>query len=123
MTANSEYKSDRTSSNMCGCTLMNNQDGYNIARVMRRKPNVTVSEFPSMIRIDAKGTVVFDFDELSDALGYGEDEPFGQPNLEEVMSTHYGRMINLDNSTVFFANPEDAAEALGFDLTELTAAT
>ena len=120
MTTEPRFKSDPTSSNMCGVTLMNNQDGYAIARVMRGKPNVTVSEFPSMIRIDAKGTVVFDFDEIGEALGYSEDEPFNQPNLEEVMSTHYGRMINLDNATVFFANPEDAAEALGFDLADLT---
>ena len=122
MTTKSPYESNNTSSGMCGCTLMNNQDGYTIAKVMRDKPNVTVSIFPSMIRIDAKGTVVFDFDELSEALGYSEDEPFDQPNLEEVMSTHYGRMINLDDSTVFFANPEDAAEALGFDLADLTPA-
>ncbi len=118
----SPYKSDRTSSGMCGCTLMNNQDGYDIARVMKGKENVTVKEFPSMIRIDAKGTVIFDFDEIGEALGYSEDEPFDQPHLEEVMSTHYGRMINLDNATVFFANPEDAAEALGFDLADLTPA-
>ena len=98
---------------------MNNQDGYRIARVMRGKPNVTVTEFPSMIRIDAKGTVVFDFDELGDALGYSEDEDFSQNNLEEVLSTHYGRMINLDDKTVFFANPEDAAEWIGFDLAEV----
>ena len=116
----SPFKVDATASGMCGCTIMNNQDGYSIARVMQGKPNVTVTEFPSMIRIDAKGTVVFDFDELSEALGYGEEEPFTQTNLEEVMSTHYGRMINLDDKTVFFANPEDAAEYLGFDLEVVT---
>ena len=106
---------NNTSSNMCGCTIMNNQDGYGIAEVMRSKPNVTVTVFPSMIRIDAKGTVEFNFDELGEALGYGEGE-FTQANFEEVMSTHYGRMINLDDRTVFFANPEDAAEYIGFDL-------
>jgi propane monooxygenase coupling protein len=31
---------NNTSSNMCGCTIMNNQDGYGIAEVMRTKPNV-----------------------------------------------------------------------------------
>jgi propane monooxygenase coupling protein len=106
---------NNTSSNMCGCTIMNNQDGYAIAEVMRSKPNVTVTLFPSMIRIDAKSTVEFNFDELGEALGYGEGE-FTQANFEEVMSTHYGRMINLDDRTVFFANPEDAAEYIGFDL-------
>jgi len=110
-----DFKVNSTSSNMCGCTIMNNQDGYGIAEVMRHKPNVTVTVFPSMIRIDAKGTVEFNFDEIGEALGYGEGE-FSQNNFEEVMSTHYGRMINLDDRTVFFANPEDAAEYIGFDL-------
>jgi propane monooxygenase coupling protein len=109
------FKVNSTSSNMCGCTIMNNQDGYGIAEVMRKKPNVTVSLFPSMIRVDAKGTVEFNFDEIGEALGYGEGE-FTQANFEEVMSTHYGRMINLDDRTLFFANPEDAADYLGFDL-------
>lgn len=113
MTTN--FKVNNTSSNMCGCTIMNNQDGYSIAQVMRTKPNVTVSEFPSMIRVDAKSTMEFNFDEIGEALGYGEGE-FTQANFEEVMSTHYGRMINLDDRTLFFANPEDAAEYLGFDL-------
>jgi propane monooxygenase coupling protein len=110
-----DFSVNNTSSNMCGCTIMNNQDGYSIAQVMRNKPNVTVSEFPSMIRVDAKNSVEFNFDELGEALGYGEGE-FTQANFEEVMSTHYGRMINLDDRTLFFANPEDAAEYLGFDL-------
>lgn len=113
---NVDFKIERSSSNMCGCTLMNNQDGSAVARVMRGKPNVTVTEFPSMIRVDAVGSVTFDFDEIGEALGYGEDEEFSQANFEEIMSTHYGRMINFDDKTVFFANPEDAAEYIGFDL-------
>ena len=32
------------------------------------------------------------------------------------MSTHYGRMVVLDDRVVLFANPEDAAEYIGFDL-------
>jgi propane monooxygenase coupling protein len=32
------------------------------------------------------------------------------------MSTHYGRMVVLDDEVVLFANPEDAAEFIGFDL-------
>lgn len=115
-TGSSPFHSDPTASGRCGCTIMNNQDGHVIAALMRGKPGVTVTEFPSMIRVDAVGTLVFDFDEIGEALGYSDDEPFSQANLEEVMSTHYGRMINLDDRTVFFANPEDAAEYIGFDL-------
>jgi propane monooxygenase coupling protein len=32
------------------------------------------------------------------------------------MSTHYGRMVHFDDHTMLFANPEDAAEYIGFDL-------
>jgi len=111
-----QFTANQTSSNMCGCTLMNNQDGHAIAEVMEGRPNVVVTRFPSMLRVDAKGSMIFDFDEIGEALGYGEDEVFTQANFEEVLSTHYGRMINLDDRTLFFANPEDAAEYLGFDL-------
>jgi propane monooxygenase coupling protein len=37
--------------------------------------------------------------------------------FEEISSTHYGRMVHLDDKTILFASPEDAAEYIGFDLT------
>ena len=43
---------DRSSSNMAGVTLMNNQVGYVVADVMRDKENSTITELPSMIRVD-----------------------------------------------------------------------
>ena len=114
-TAESPFKADNTASNQCGFTLMNNQVGAVIAKVMATKPNVTVTSLPSMIRVDCVGNMVVDYDEISEALG---EEPgfFNSAELEEDMSTHYGRMIHLDDRTLFFANPEDAAEYLGFDL-------
>jgi propane monooxygenase coupling protein len=102
----------RESSNQCGVTLMNNQIGSTVAEVMAGKPNVTVRELPSMIRVDAIGKVEFVFDELTQAVG----EEFDQNAFEEIMSTHYGRMVALDDRMVLFANPEDAAEYIGFDL-------
>ena len=109
------FKADNTPSNRCGFTLMNNQVGEVIAQVMATKPNVTVTFLPSMMRVDAVGSMEVNYDEVSEALG---EEPgfFNQAELEEDMSTHYGRMIHEDDRTLFFANPEDAAEALGFDL-------
>ena len=64
--------------------------------------------------VDAVQRMDFDYDEL-EALG---EEPgfFGANVLEESMSTHYGRMVHEDDRTIMFANPEDAAEYLGFDL-------
>ena len=114
-TAESPFKSDNTASNRCGFTLMNNQVGEVVAEVMSKKPNVRVTYLPSMIRVDAVGTMEINYDEISEALGE-ESGYFDQSELEEDMSTHYGRMIHMDDRTLFFANPEDAADYLGFDL-------
>jgi propane monooxygenase coupling protein len=114
-TAESPFKSDSTSSNKCGFTLMNNQVGSVVARVMADKPGVTVTYLPSMIRVDATNRMDVDYDEISEALG--EDAGFfDAAEFEENMSTHYGRMVHLDDRTIMFANPEDAAEYLDFDL-------
>jgi propane monooxygenase coupling protein len=69
-----------------------------------------------MIRVDAANRMDVVYDEISEALG---EEPgyFDAAEFEESMSTHYGRMIHTDEETIMFANPEDAADALGFDLT------
>ncbi|RBY78429.1 monooxygenase [Blastococcus sp. TF02-09] len=115
-TAESPFKSDSTSSNKCGVTLMNNQVGKVIAEVMATKPGVTILPLPSMIRVDAIHRMDFDYAELSEALGE-EEGFFDAAALEENMSTHYGRMIHEDDRTIMFANPEDAAAYLGFDLT------
>ena len=117
--AESPFKSDSTASNMCGFTLMNNQVGVVVAEVMSDKPNVRVTPLPSMIRVDATGRMDVVYDEVSEALG---EEPgyFDAAQFEENMSTHYGRMVHLDDRTILFANPEDAADYIGFDLTAST---
>ena len=108
-----EFVSDRTSSNKAGVTLMNNQVGYVVANVMRGKENVDITELPSMIRVDGVNKIDFDYEEIADALGWAD---FGNNDFEEIMSTHYGRMVVLDDRVVMFANPEDAAEYIDFDL-------
>jgi propane monooxygenase coupling protein len=119
-TADGPFARNATSSNRAGITLMNDQVGHVVAEVMRTKPGVTVTALPSMIRVDADQTMVFDYDELAEALG---EEPgsFTSADLEESMSTHYGRMVHEDDRTIMFANPEDAAEYLGFDLKPVSA--
>ena len=107
------FTADPTSSNRAGVTLMNNQVGYVVADVMRGKENVTITELPSMIRVDGVNKIDFDYDEIAEALGW---EDFGNNDFEEIMSTHYGRMVVLDDRVVLFANPEDAAEYIDFDL-------
>jgi propane monooxygenase coupling protein len=118
-TAESPYRSNNTASNRTGFTLMNNQVGEVVADVMRTKPNVTVTVLPSMMRVDADGRMEVVYDEISEALGE-ESGFFNSAEFEEDMSTHYGRMIHTDDRTIFVANPEDAAEELGFDLTAVS---
>ena len=102
-----------TSSNMAGVTLMNNQVGYVVAKVMTGKPGVTVTDLPSMIRVDGEGKFEINYEECAEALGWDD---FGNDDFEEIMSTHYGRMVVLDDKIIMFANPEDAAEYIDFDL-------
>jgi propane monooxygenase coupling protein len=108
-----QFQADATPSNKAGVTLMNNQVGYVVANVMRGKENVTVTELPSMIRVDGVNKIDFDYEEIAEALGWDD---FGNDDFEEIMSTHYGRMVVLDDRVLLFANPEDAAEYIDFDL-------
>ncbi len=74
---------------------------------MGEKPDVEVTFYPAMIRIDGHDKLTFDMDELSDALG----KPFTPYDFEVAMSTHYGRMVMLDENTiVLFGKMEDAAQ-------------
>ena len=107
------FQANRTASNRCGVTLMDNQVGHVVAQVMKGKPGVTVEYLPSMIRIDGENRFEIDYAECAEALGWDD---FGNDDFEEIMSTHYGRMVALDDRMVLFADPEDAAEYLGFDL-------
>ena len=118
-TVESPFKSNNTASNMCGVTLMNNQVGAVVAQVMKDKPGVTVMPLPSMIRVDGKGRFDLVYADVDDEAGE-EEGWFHASEFEEAMSTHYGRMVHLDDRTIMFANPEDAAEYLDFDLKPVT---
>jgi propane monooxygenase coupling protein len=113
MSNDSPLTFNRSSSNRAGITLMNNQVGYTVADVMRGKEGVTVEVLPSMIRVDGDNKFEFDYAEIAEALGWDD---FGNDDFEEIMSTHYGRMVVLDDRIIMFANPEDAAEYISFDL-------
>jgi propane monooxygenase coupling protein len=108
-----KFGSDASFSNMCGVTLMNTPIGRVVAEVMGAKEGVDLVEYPSMIRVDGLRLLEFNYDELSAALG----EEFDGSIFEEISSTHYGRMVHLDDRTMLFASPEDAAQYIGFDLT------
>ena len=108
-----QFGSATAVSNMCGVTSMNTPIGRVVADVMGAKEGIELTEYPSMIRVDGQRVLDFDYAEITDALG----EEFDGSLFEEISSTHYGRMVHLDDRTLLFANPEDAAEYIGFDLT------
>jgi len=95
-------------------------EGNTIAELMSKKPGVKITRFPAIIRVDADHMLEFNMDEIGEALGYEPGE-YGVYDFEIETSTHYGRQVRLDDRVLIFANPEDAAEYLGF--TEAEAAT
>jgi propane monooxygenase coupling protein len=96
----------------CGVTLMESQRARAVADAMTGKPGVSVVYLTSLIRIDARRSLEFTFDELAEATG----EAFDQERFEEILTTHHGRMVAFDDRIVVFADPEDAADYLGLDL-------
>jgi propane monooxygenase coupling protein len=108
----SKFAQDNTESGMAGVTLMNNQVGVVVAEVMDRQDNVTVQHLPSMIRVDCRGRMDFVYADISEALGE-EPDFYDASEFEENMSTHYGKMIHLDDRTVMCGDLEEAAELIG----------
>jgi propane monooxygenase coupling protein len=108
------FKFSHQQSNMCGVTMSASEEGNVIAELMSKKPNVRITRFPAIIRIDATGTLEFDMEEIGAALGKEPGE-YTIYDFEVETSTHYGRQVRFDDRVLFFANPEDAAEYLGFD--------
>ena len=100
--------------NLCGVTMSASVEGNIIADIMSKKPGVRITRFPAIIRIDAERMLEFDMEEIGAALGLEPGE-YGIYDFEIETSTHYGRQVRLDDRVLLFANPEDAAEYLGFD--------
>ena len=78
-----------------------------IAEFMSEKEGVTVTYNPALIRIDGHGRLEFKMDEISDILG----KDMSAEMFEVNTSTHYGRMVRVDDNTVIlFGNMDDAMQ-------------
>jgi propane monooxygenase coupling protein len=98
---------DQTVSHQCGITMNDSVEARAIAEFMDQDPNVTVTYNPALIRIDGEGQLVFKMDEISEFLGREMTAPIFEVNT----STHYGRMVRVDDNTVIlFGNMEDVFE-------------
>jgi propane monooxygenase coupling protein len=102
-----DIKFEHTVSHQCGVTMNDSVEARAIAEYMAEKPDVKVTYQPSIIRIDGEGTLTFKMDEISEILGREMT-----PHLFEVStSTHYGRMVMVDDDTVcLFGRMEDALQ-------------
>jgi propane monooxygenase coupling protein len=98
---------DQTISHQCGITMNDSVEARAIAEYMAKKPNVTVTYQPALIRIDGEGKLVFKMDEISEILG----KELTAEIFEVNTSTHYGRMVRIDDNTVtLFGNMEEVLE-------------
>ena len=99
-----DIKFDQTISDECGITMNDSVEARAIAEVMAEKPGISVTHQPSLIRIDGKGKIEFKMDEISETLGREMT-----PHLFEIStSTHYGRMVMVDDNTVtLFGSMDD----------------
>src|SRR5262245_13145225 len=87
---------EQTISDQCGVTMNDSVEARAIAEFMAEKPGVTVTYQPALIRIDGHGKLVFKMDEISEYLGREMNAPIFEVNT----STHYGRMVRVDDNTV-----------------------
>lgn len=87
---------EKTVSHQCGVTMSDSVEARAIAEFMDQKPGVTVTYNPALIRIDGSGKLIFKMDEISEFLGREMTAELFEVNS----STHYGRMVRIDDNTV-----------------------
>ena len=87
----------REVSHQCGVTMNDSVEARAISEFMEENdPNVTVTYNPALIRIDGEGKLTFKMDEISEYLGRDMTAEIFEVNT----STHYGRMVRVDDNTV-----------------------
>lgn len=88
--------SSREVSHQCGITMNDSVEARAIAEFMDQDPNVTVTYNPATIRVDGEGKLIFKMDEITEYLGREMTAEIFEVNT----STHYGRMVRVDDNTV-----------------------
>ncbi len=98
---------EQTISHQCGVTMSDSVEARAIAEFMATKDGVTVTYQPALIRIDGDGKLIFKMDEISEFLGRDMTAEIFEVNT----STHYGRMVRVDDNTVIlFGNMDEVFE-------------
>lgn len=99
-----DIKFEQTISHQCGITMNDSVEARAIAEYKDEDPDVTVTYQPALIRIDGEGQLVFNMTEISEVLG----RELTAANFEVNTSTHYGRMVRVDDDTVILFGDMEA---------------
>ncbi|MDD2869975.1 MmoB/DmpM family protein [Neomegalonema sp.] len=94
---------EQTISHQCGVTMNDSVEARAIAEYMDQDPKVTVTYNPALIRIDGEGKLIFKMDDISEYLGREMTAEIFEVNT----STHYGRMVRIDDNTVILFGDMD----------------
>jgi len=97
-------KFDDTISHQCGVTMSDSVEARAIAEYKDQDPDVTVTYQPALIRIDGEGQLVFKMSEISEFLG----KEMTAETFEVNSSTHYGRMVRVDDDTIILFGDMEA---------------
>jgi len=97
-------KFEQTISHQCGITMNDSVEARAIAEYKDEDPKVTVTYQPALIRIDGEGQLEFKMSEISEVLG----REITAENFEVNTSTHYGRMVRVDDDTVILFGDMEA---------------
>ena len=95
---------EKTISHQCGVTMNDSVEARAIAEYKDEDPDVTVTYQPALIRIDGEGQLEFKMSEISEVLG----REMTAENFEVNTSTHYGRMVRVDDDTVILFGDMEA---------------
>jgi len=107
-----DVKFEDTISHQCGVTMNDSVEARAIAEVMAAKPGIRVTYQPALIRIDGEGRIDFKMEEISEALG----RTITPYTFEISTSTHYGRMVMVDDDTVtLFGDMDEANKFIKYD--------
>ena len=98
-----DIKFDQTISHQCGVTMNDSVEARAIAEFMAEKEGVTVTYQPALIRIDGNGKLIFEMDAIGEYLGRDMTAEIFEVNT----STHYGRMVRVDDNTVILFGDMD----------------
>ncbi len=107
-----DMKFEGTISHQCGVTMNDSVEARAIAELMATKPGIRVTYQPALIRIDGEGKIAFKMDEISEAMG----RTITPYTFEISTSTHYGRMVMVDDNTVvLFGDMDEAMQYIKYD--------